>query len=89
MKVTRLPASNTKIRYVPTKGYHPRNPLPRDPNGDLCDRFDSEWMKGMSRTKGQDFEWDVQLSGSGRRQFGNVTDKEHLNVPFDGRITHR
>lgn len=50
----------------------------------------NEWIKEPSRTSGQNFEWDVQLSFHGKKQLGWATrDESHLNVSLDGRITHR
>lgn len=63
-----------KIRFVPRKGYDPANPL----------------AKGPSRTQGQAFEWDVQLSKTGKSKLGWVTrDGSHVNVSLDGRITYK
>ena len=46
--------------------------------------------KGPSRTKGQEFEWDVQLSKTGREQLGWASrDGKHLNISIDGKITHK
>jgi len=40
--------------------------------------------------KGPTFEWDVQLSNTGRNQLGWASrDGSHLNISLDGRITHR
>jgi len=84
-----LPHSG-KIRYVPRKGYDPRNPLPRGPNNGYRDRFGNEWVKGSSRTAGDAYEWDVQLSTTGRSQLGRFSrDARHLNVSPRGHITHR
>jgi RHS repeat-associated protein len=79
-----------RIRYVPPKGYDPRNPLPRGPNNGYVDRFGNEWVKGPSRTAGEPVEWDVQLSPTGQAQLGWASrDGSHLNVSLEGRITHR
>ena len=54
------------------------------------DRFGNVWLRGESRTKGQDFEWAVQLSKQGIQQVGWMTrDNSHLNVSLDGRVTHK
>jgi len=75
---------------IPQKGYNPSNPLARGPNNGFIDRFGNEWVRGPSRTKGQAFEWDVQLSKTGREKLGWATrDGSHANVSLDGRITHR
>jgi hypothetical protein len=79
-----------KIRFVPRKGYDPSSPLARGPNKGILDRFGNEWTKGPSRTKGQAFEWDVQLSKTGRQKLGWASrDGSHVNVSLDGRITHK
>jgi filamentous hemagglutinin len=91
---SRLNANNLpttgKIRFVPERGYDPSAPLTRGPNKGFLDRFGNEWLKGPSRTQGQSFEWDVQLSRHGRNQLGWASrDGAHLNVSLDGHITHR
>ncbi len=79
-----------KIRFVPPKGYNASNPLRRGPSSGFMDRFGNEWVKGPSRTKGQSFEWDVQLSRTGKSKMGWASrDGSHLNVSLDGRITHK
>ena len=91
LKAVGLPTSG-KIRFVPPKGYNASNPLNREPNGGFIDRFGNEWVKGPSRTKGQAFEWDVQLSNTGRQQLGwgsRDGKRKHLNISLDGKITHK
>ena len=84
-----LPSSG-KIRYVPPKGYDPAQPLPRGPQSGYIDRFGNEWVVGPSRTPGHPFEWDVQLSRTGRAQLGKWTrDGSHLNVSPLGEVTHK
>lgn len=40
--------------------------------------------------EGPAFEWDVQLSRTGKAQMGWLSrDASHLNVSLDGRITHK
>ncbi|WP_380181025.1 polymorphic toxin type 17 domain-containing protein [Kalamiella sp. sgz302252] len=79
-----------KIRFVPDSNYSPSNPLPRGPNNGYVDKFGNEWVKGPSRTAGQAFEWDVQLSPKGKAQLGWATrDGSHLNISLDGKITHK
>ena len=79
-----------KIRYIPPEDYSPSQPLPRGPNNGYIDKFKNEWVKGPSRTAGQEFEWDVQLSRTGKSQLGWATrDGSHLNVSLDGKITHK
>jgi RHS repeat-associated protein len=89
LKAAQLPTAG-RIRYVPPRGYNPSNPLPRGPQDGFIDRFGNEWTRGPSRTAGQAFEWDVQLSRTGRAQLGWLSrDEMHLNVSLDGHITHR
>nr|WP_276568327.1 polymorphic toxin type 17 domain-containing protein [Xanthomonas euvesicatoria] len=89
IKYVELP-SEGRIRYVPPKSYDPSSPLPRGPNNGYLDKFGNEWVKGPSRTAGQAFEWDVQLSRQGKAQLGWATrDGSHLNVSLDGRVTHK
>jgi len=79
-----------KIRYVPPRGYNATEPLPRGPNNGFIDRFGNEWTRGPSRTAGQAFEWDVQLSNTGREKIGWLTrDGSHANVSLDGKVTHK
>ncbi|MBP2851614.1 polymorphic toxin type 17 domain-containing protein, partial [Dickeya oryzae] len=89
IKYVELPTQG-KIRFVPDSNYSPSNPLPRGPNNGYLDKFGNEWVKGPSRTAGQAFEWDVQLSPKGKAQLGWATrDGSHLNVSLDGKITHK
>ena len=89
IKYVELP-NEGKIRYVPPEGYSPSVPLPRGPNNGYIDKFGNEWIKGPSRTPGQAFEWDVQLSKTGQSQLGWATrDGSHLNVSLDGKITRK
>ncbi|MCM0147865.1 polymorphic toxin type 17 domain-containing protein [Photobacterium galatheae] len=90
LKDAQLPTTG-KIRFVPKRGYNPSNPLNRGPNKGFIDRFDNEWVKGPSRTEGQAFEWDVQLSKTGRQKLGwaaSGKNKSHANISLDGKITH-
>jgi len=88
LKYFQLPTKG-KIRYVPPKKWHPGQDLPRGPNGGIMDRNNNEWLKGPSRTKGQHFEWDVQLSRTGKSQLGHLSKSgRHINVSLDGRVTH-
>nr|WP_265575510.1 polymorphic toxin type 17 domain-containing protein [Serratia marcescens] len=89
MKHVQLP-NEGKIRFVPPENYSPTSPLRRGPNKGYMDRFDNEWTKGPSRTKGQPFEWDVKLSDKGKAQLGWASrDGKHLNVSLDGKITYK
>lgn len=89
IKANKLPTQG-RIRFVPPDRYKPSTPLKKGPNGGILDRFDNEWVKGPSRTIGEAFEWDVQLSSVGKIQLGWASrDGSHLNVSLTGRITHR
>jgi|GEM_PF-6147976 len=59
--------------------------------GGYMDRFGNIWKKGPSRTKGEAFEWDIQLSKKGKASIGHLsTDskKAHVNVSQEGIVTH-
>lgn len=57
--------------------------------GGYLDRFGNEWVKGPSRTVGQAYEWDVQLSRTGNAQIGWLSrDGRHVNVSLGGEVTH-
>ncbi|MGJ8514133.1 two-partner secretion domain-containing protein [Carnimonas bestiolae] len=89
LKYAQLPTVG-KIRFVPEEKYHPSSPLLRGKNNGYFDRFGNEWTKGPSRTAGQAFEWDVQLSPRGQSMLGHLSrDGKHINVSLDGRITHK
>jgi hypothetical protein len=88
LKQAMLPTRG-RIRYVPPKRYNPNDPLPQGERGYL-DRFGNEWVRGPSRTPGESFEWDVQLSEAGRRQLEWLSrDGRHINVNRRGQVTHR
>jgi RHS repeat-associated protein len=88
VKAAQLPTSG-RIRYVPPPGYKPSTPLPRGTRRGYIDRFDNEWIRGPSRTSGDAFVWDVQLSSRGRAQLGWLSrDGNHVNVSLGGRVTH-
>ena len=79
-----------RIRYVPPKNYNPNQALPRGRQNGYIDRFGNEWVSGPSRTRGEPFEWDVQLSEKGRKQLGWLTrDGTHCNVSLSGKVTHK
>ena len=92
-KAEKLPTKG-KVRFVPPKKLA-NGKLARGRNGGALDRFGNEWVKGPSRTKGQDFEWDVQLTPAQQKNWqhlyaekgkkGKIT---HLNISLDGKITH-
>ena len=85
-KEAQLPTEG-KIRYVPPK--NTGNTLPRTSTGGYIDRFSNIWTKGPSRTLGEPFEWDVQLSKAGKRMLGWLSrDRRHINVSPKGIITH-
>ena len=55
------------------------------------DKFGNVWVKGPTRTNGEEFEWDVQLTKTRVELFkrsGLSSDGKHLNVSLQGRITH-
>ena len=55
------------------------------------DKFGNVWVKGPSRTNGEEFEWDVQLTktrGELFKRSGLSSDGKHLNVSLQGRITY-
>lgn len=77
-----------KIRFIPRPSDAKSGRLLKK-NGGFVDKFGNIWKKGPSRTKGQAFEWDVQLSAKGKAQLGGLSrDGKHLNVSLDGKITH-
>ncbi|MDB6096168.1 MAG: putative MafB-related protein, partial [Francisellaceae bacterium] len=89
LKAAQLPVEG-RIRFVPRDDYHPSMPLHKGENGGYIDKFGNEWKKGPSRTVGQEFEWDVQLSKLGRKHLGWASrDGKHVNVSLDGHITHK
>ncbi len=63
-KKAQLPTKG-KVRYVPPKGAGKN--LHRTSNGGYIDKFGNVWEKGPSRTIGEAFEWDVQLSKQGKK----------------------
>ena len=88
LKKNQLPIKG-KIRFVPDKEWTPSQPLKKQ-NGGYIDRFGNLWTKGPSRTAGEAFEWDVQLSKKGIEQVGWLSrDNAHINVSLEGEITHR
>ena len=85
-KKAQLPTQG-KIRYVPPKNVG--NHLPRTSTGGYIDRFGNIWQKGPSRTIGELFEWDVQLSRQGQSMLGWLSrEGNHINVSLKGIITH-
>ncbi|GAA4932594.1 RHS repeat-associated protein [Actinomycetospora succinea] len=77
------------LRFVPHRGWTSDQPFRRGPSNGYIDRHGNEWVPGPSRTAGEPFEWDVQLSAIGREHFGHLSpDGRHLNVSLRGRITH-
>ena len=89
LKAVELPTKG-KIRFIPDKSYNPSRPLERGDQKGYLDKFGNEWVKGPSRTQGQTFEWDVQLSRKGKSNLDWLSrDGEHINVSLDGKITHK
>ncbi|WP_219108871.1 polymorphic toxin type 17 domain-containing protein [Austwickia sp. TVS 96-490-7B] len=69
--------------------YNPAERLPTGPNGGFLDRFYNECLPGPSRTAGEPFEWDVQLSRKGKAMIGHLSrDNAHVNVSLKGIVTH-
>jgi hypothetical protein len=88
LKAAQLPIEG-KIRYVPPEYYKASNTLPKGERNGYLDRFQNEWTKGPSRTVGEPFEWDVQLSSLGKNKLGWASrDGRHVNISLKGRITH-
>ena len=88
LKDQQLP-NEGKIRFVPDNNYNPLEPLPKGPNHGFYDKFGNEWKKGPSRTKDEPFEWDVQLSRTGKAQLGHLSKNgKTINVSLKGKITH-
>ena len=84
IKSAGLPTSG-KIRFVPGK-----NGVIGNNQTGYRDKFGNVWTKGPSRTLGESFEWDVQLSSRGRAQLGWASrDGSHINVSQKGRLTHK
>ena len=77
-----------KVRFVPPKNWDPSNPKRGTSHG-FIDKWGNEWVDGPSRTRGEAWEWDVQLSKKGKAHFGWASaDGNHLNVSFQGIVTH-
>lgn len=88
LKAAQLPTSG-RIRYCPPHNYSPGQPLPKGPQNGYIDRFGNEWCRGPSRTAGDPFEWDVQLSHTGKEKIGWLSSSgEHVNVSIGGHVTH-
>lgn len=65
------------VNFEPPKNWNPSEPMQRGGQRGYMDKYGREWTQGPSRTKGENFEWDVQLKNG-----------EHLNVDWSGKITH-
>ncbi len=72
----RLPIGGD-VPFEPPNNWYPTEPLPKGPKKGYVDKKGREWTKGPTRTSGQDWEWDVQLPDGG-----------HLNIDWDGTVTH-
>ncbi len=89
IKDAQLP-NEGRVRFVPREDYHPSMPLFKGQNNGYIDKFGNQWTKGPSRTLGEAFEWDVQLSEIGKKQLGwAARDGNHINVSLKGHITHK
>ena len=87
IKKAQLPHTG-KIRFVPRKEDVLNGKLLRQ-DGGYTDKFGNIWKKGPSRTKGEDFEWDVTLYPSMKDAMKWLSRSgNHLNVSLKGKITH-
>jgi RHS repeat-associated protein len=89
LKAALLPTKG-KIRFVPREADVKAGKLLKK-NGGFVDRLGNVWKKGPSRTKGEAFEWDVQLSPKGKSSIGHLSNdakKAHVNVSQNGIVTH-
>ena len=88
IKAVGLPVMG-KIRFIPPKNWNPSmgvKALKR--NGGYVDKFGNLWKKPKGALQG-DFHWDVQLSPTGRKQLGHLSNSgNHLNVTQQGKIAH-
>ena len=93
LKKAKLPRKG-KMRFIPSKSDLMRGKLSTQKVGNetgFVDKFGNVWLKGTSRTNGEAFEWDVQLTktrGELFKRSGLSSDGKHLNVSLQGRITH-
>lgn len=87
LKKARLPVEGP-FHFTPEAGWDPRNPIKRNKEKmGYVDDSGNVWCKGPSRTPGQPFEWDVQLSPRSKwHKFSK--DGRHINVTLDGRLSH-
>ena len=84
-KDVKLPTSG-KIRYIPPVG---SGNLPVRAQGGYLDKFGNIWLRGPSRTIGEPFEWDVQLSNRGKNMLGWLSKSgDHINISLKGEVTH-
>ena len=89
LKEAELPVRG-KIRFIPKRSDIAKGSLLKK-NGGYVDRFGNVWKKGPSRTAGEAFEWDVQLSRRGKALIGHLSNdakKAHVNVSKKGIVTH-
>jgi tetratricopeptide (TPR) repeat protein len=86
--------SEGDFRFEPPKRYHPGNPLPRVTerhSTGFLDQYGNVWRKGNYHGKPGmfNFEWDVQLSKTGKRMWGRFSrGKDYINVRPDGMLSH-
>jgi len=81
-----------ELFFEPPKRYFPSTPMwkgIRNGRRGYVDDMDNVWDKGPSRTTGEPFEWDVQLSALGKIRLGHLSrDGKHVNVSMLGIVTH-
>ena len=93
LKEAELPRKG-RMRFIPSKNDLLRGKLSTQKVGKktgYVDKFGNVWIKGPTRTNGEEFEWDVQLTktrGELFKRSGLSSDGKHLNVSLQGRITH-
>jgi hypothetical protein len=74
-KEARLERTTMRIRDREYEGY--------------LDEFGNLWTKGPTRTKGEAFEWDVQVADGAPKWIKDIAkDGTHINVSLTGKVTH-
>jgi hypothetical protein len=84
-----------KMRYIPPDNWTLGDTLPHGTlNGreGILDKFGNVWHKGSPRTRGEAWEWDVQLSKNATAGWKYVasetTGKGYINISWEGNCTH-